>query len=429
LSELKPLIDSMEYVQFHVTTIFGELKAVEFPAKIWPEMCEGTGVDGSSLGFLTTEQSDMRISPDLSTFAVTPWDTRVARIICDTTTNEGLPHILCPRGLLKREIAKAAENGLGYHTRPELEWYFVTEGYEPADTAGYMDTLPFDSYASLRRTIIDDLMEMGAGVKTIHHENGPGQQEFEFTPADALTQADNTQTARMVIKTESLMNGIISTFMPKPFPEEAGSGLHIHQYLTRDGENIFSDSDKGISEFLIHFVGGIMDHCDAMTAILNPTTNSYKRLVPGHEAPVYKSWGISNRTALIRIPGYEKQARIEYRAADGGTNIYLASAMLLAAGLDGVNKKSEPNTPTRENIEKISEKRRRELGISQLPKNLDASLDALEASGFMKQILGRELCDIWLDAKRLEYKEYKEAERLGETEAYNWELKRYLERI
>ena len=221
----------------------------------------------------------------------------------------------------------------------------------------------------------------------------------------------------------------MSTFMPKPFPEEAGSGLHIHQYLTKDGKNIFSDSEKGISDFLVHFVGGIMEHCEAMTAVLNPLTNSYKRLVPGHEAPVYKSWGVGNRTALIRVPGYEKNARIEYTAADGGTNIYLASALLLAAGLDGVNKKTEPNQPTRENIEKMPEKRRRELGITQLPKNLGEALDAMDGSEFMRKVLGRELYDLWLETKRREYKEYLKAERQGETEAHNWELRRYLERV
>ena len=428
MSELKPLIESLDYIQFHFTTVFGDLKSVEFPSRIWDEMYEGTGVDGSSLGFLTTEQSDMRVKPDHATFAILPWSSRVGRFICDTTTNDGEPHSLCPRSLLKREISKAVEMGLGYRTRPELEWYFVTGKGDPADNGGYMDTVPHDKFYFLRRVIIDDLLEMGAGVKTIHHENGPAQQEFEFTPADALTQADNTQTARMVIKTECAMEDIIGSLMPKPFPEVAGSGLHIHQYLTRDGENIFSDPEKGISDFLIHFVGGIMEHCNAMTAVLNPLTNSYKRLVPGHEAPVYKSWGVGNRTALIRVPGYERSARIEYRAADGGTNIYLASALLLAAGLEGVKKKTEPNTATRENIEKMTPKRRKELGITQLPENLGEALDAMESSSFMKKVLGSDLFDLWVEKKRGEYAEYLDAERLGETEALSWELKHYLRR-
>jgi glutamine synthetase len=423
------LINSLDYVQFHFTTLFGDLKSVEFPAEIWGEMCEGTGVDGSSLGFLRTEQSDMRVLPDVSTYAPLPWDDRVARIICDMADNEGSPHPLCPRSILRREITKARGLGYEYRTRPELEWYFLNEDYTPADVGGYMDTLPFDGYSFLRRSVIDDLREMGLGVKTIHHENGPGQQEFEFIPDDALRQADNVQTAKMVTKTDSLMEGVISTFMPKPLPGEAGSGLHIHQYLAEGGENIFADPDEGISGFLVHFVGGLMEHVDAMTAILNPTTNSYKRLVPGHEAPVYKSWGVANRTALIRIPGYERSARVEYRATDCSTNIYLASALLLAAGLDGVSRGIEPNTPTVENVEKMTEKRRKELGITQLPGNLGDALDRLEGSGFVREVLGGDLVETWLEHKRSEYREYLEAERLGESEARRWELKRYLERV
>ncbi len=429
MSELEGLIDSLDYVQFHFATLFGDLKAVEFPAENWCEMADGTGVDGSSLGFLSTEQSDMRVVPDLATFAVIPWDDGVARLICDTAMNDGTPHPLGTRVALKKVMAEAERQGFEYRTRPELEWYFVGDDYSPADKGGYMDTLPFDSYSFLRRGIVDDVQGMGAPVKTIHHENGPGQQEIEFTVGDGLGNADGVQTAKMVTKTDSLMEGVVSTFMPKPFPDEAGSGLHIHQYLTKDGENIFADPDEGVSEFLVHFVGGIMEHVDAMTAFLNPVTNSYKRLVPGHEAPVYKSWGLANRTALIRVPGYEREARIEYRAADASSNIYLASALLLAAGLDGVEHRIEPNNPTTENVEKMTERRRRELGITRLPSSLGDALDRLEGSGFVREVLGGELVDSWLRHKRREHKEYLEAERLGESEARQWELKRYLERV
>jgi glutamine synthetase len=429
LSELESLIDLLDYVQFHFTTLFGDLKAVEFPAEIWCDMAEGTGVDGSSLGFLGTEQSDMRIVPDLSTFAVLPWDEGVARLMCDTALNDGAPHPLGTRGILKKVAADAERLGFEYKTRPELEWYFVKDDYTPADRGGYMDTLPFDSYGFLRRAIVDDIRGMSVPVKTIHHENGPGQQEFEFTVGDALSRADGVQTARMVAKTDSVMEGVVSTFMPKPFLDEAGSGLHIHQYLTRGGENIFSDPDEGVSEFLVHFVGGVMEHVDAVTAILNPATNSYKRLVPGHEAPVYKSWGVANRTALIRVPGYESDARVEYRAADASTNIYLASALLLAAGLDGVKRRVEPNPSTTENVEKMTEKRRKELGITRLPADLGEALDHLEGSGFVREVLGGDLVEAWLEHKRREYMEYMDAERLGESEARRWELERYLERV
>ena len=423
------MINSLDFIQFHFTTVFGDLKAVEFPADIWCDMNEGTGVDGSSLGFLTTEQSDMRVIPDLSTFQLLPWDKQVARIICDTAANDGTPHPLGTRQVLKRVVEDAANQGFTYKTRPELEWYFVDGDYKPVDQAGYMDTLPFDRYSFLRRTIVTDLKEMGVGIKTVHHENGPGQQEYEFTVGDAVAQADGVQTARMVTKTESLMEGIISTFMPKPFPELAGNGLHIHQYLSRNGENIFADPEKGISDFLVHFVGGIMEHVDAMTAILNPSDNSFKRLVPNHEAPVYKSWGVGNRTVLIRVPGYESSARIEYRAADACCNIYLASALLLAAGLEGVKQKTMPDEPTTENVEKMTEKRRRELGITKLPASLSEALDHLESSSFVKQVLGSDLVDMYLDKKRREHNEYLEAEQLGATVANQWEQHRYLERV
>ena len=424
----KPLGESLDYIQFQFTTIFGTLRAVEFPATLWGEMCEGAGVDGSSLGFLGTEQSDMRVVPDMGSFSALPWDARVARLICDIQDNDGSPHATCPRTILKKVVESARERGFAYKTRPELEWYYVKGDTAPADSGSYMDTMPYDKYSYLRRSTMDDLQAMGAAVKTIHHENGPGQQEFEFVEGDALKQADDVQTAKMVVKTNALMEEVVATFMPKPFPEEAGSGLHIHLYLTRGGENIFADPDRGVSEFLVHFVGGIMDHADAMTAVFNPTTNSYKRLVPGHEAPVYKSWGVANRTALVRVPGYERSARIEYRATDCSTNIYLAFALLLAAGLDGVERKAEPMQPTRENVEKMTAKQRKKLGITRLPSSLGDALDDLESSSFARRVLGDEMVNIFLDRKRLELREYLEAERLGESEARAWEIKRYLER-
>ena len=422
----KLTVENVDYVQFHFTTIFGDLKSVEFPAGIWEEMAEGTGVDGSSLGFLTTEQSDMRVNPDHDTLAILPWEPRVAHLICDTQDNSGAPHPTCPRNILKKVVGDAEKLGYEYKTRPELEWYFVDQDAAPADIGGYMDTTPLDRYASLRRVITDDLLEMGVGLKTIHHENGPAQQEIEFTPEDALRQADNVQTAKLAIKTEAQLMDLTATFMAKPYPDEAGSGMHIHQYITKDGANIFADPETGISETLRHFVGGIMEHVDAMSAILNPTTNSYKRLVPGHEAPVHKSWGVANRTALIRIPGYEKSARVEYRATDCSTNIYLASALLLAAGLDGIKKKTEPTPPTTENVERMTPRRRKELGITLLPMSLEEALDNLEESPFVRDILGPDILDIYVGAKRRECAGHKNTKKAGESQERQWEYDRYL---
>ncbi len=418
----------IDYIQFQFTTIFGDFKMVEFPSSIWDEMKEGTGVDGSSLGFLTTEQSDMRAIPDLSTFNVLPWDNRTARFICDFYDNEGKPHPACPRGILKRIIAEAKELGLDYKTRPELEWFFVDSDIEPIENALYMDTLPFDTYAHVRRAISDDMLDMGIGVKTIHHECGISQHEIEFTVDDALRHADNVQTTKLISKAQASFEGIFCTYMAKPFHDQAGSGLHVHQYITKDGVNIFSDAEKGLSDELHWFVGGILKYTNEMTAFLNPTTNSYKRLVPGHEAPVYVSWGVGNRTALIRVPGYEKNARIEYRAADCATNIYLASALLLAAGLEGMKNKIEPIKPTTKNIENLSEEERKEMGITQLPEDLGNALDLLEKSDFVKKCIGDELLQIFLNTKRKEFNEYLKAKELGLEEELEWEYEMYLER-
>lgn len=414
----------IEYIQYQFTTISGEFKIVEFPVKIWDDLKEGTGIDGSSLGFLTTEQSDMRIVPDFDTFAVLPWNYRVGRFICDLTDNKGKPYPSCPRGLLKKTLSKAKELNYEFQIRPELEWYFIKKDFTPGDKATYMDTLPIDKFQDLRRQITDDMIYMKIGVKTIHHEVGLGQQEVEFISDSALLQADNVQTGKLIIKVRAFYKDIIGTFMPKPFEQMAGNGLHIHQNLIENGENAFSDKQKGISDILRFYIGGIQQHIKAITAILNPTTNSYKRLIPHHEAPVYVSWGIGNRTALIRVPGYENSARIEYRAGDGMMNIYLGTALLLAAGLDGIKNKIEPNQPTNKNVDLLNDDQRKELKIEKLPGSLEESLQAFEKSNFIKKTLSKELMKIYLDMKYSELQDYEIAKANG-TEK-EWELSKYL---
>ncbi|MHA1855080.1 MAG: glutamine synthetase family protein [Promethearchaeota archaeon] len=416
----------IEYIQYQFTTIFGELKEVEFPINIWEEMKDGTGVDGSSLGFLKTSQSDMRAVPDYKTFAILPWDTRVGRFICNLTDNEGNHFPTCPRGILEKIILKAKNMGYIFKTRPELEVYFLTDDFEPADTGDYMSCPPKDSLHYLRREITDDLLRMNIGVKTIHHEVGPGQHEVEFTVADALYQADNVQTAKQIFKMNALDEEVICTFMPKPIRDKAGSGLHIHQYLTDlKGNNVFSDKEKGVSDILRWFVGGLEKHAAAISAILNPSTNSYKRLIPHHEAPVHIAWGVGNRTALIRIPGYEKSARIEYRAGDASMNIYLGFAALLAAGLDGIENKIEPNKPTTENVDLLSEKERKELGIEQLPWSLKRAIIYLETDTLLTETFGEDLIEIFLDKKKKELTEYEIAQKNGFES--DWEFSTYLD--
>jgi len=416
--------NDINYIQFQFTTILGEFKGVDFPVKIWDTMKDGTGIDGSSLGFLKTEQSDMKIVPDLSTFAIFPWNSNVGRFICDVTDNKGKAYPTCPRGILRKIMGKAASLGFKFLTRPELEWYFITKDREPADSGGYMDLPPKDKFSELRHQISNAMMNMGVDIKTIHHEVGPSQHEIEFMPNNALIQADNVQTAKLIINIEAYRNNLISTFMPKPFPLVAGSGLHIHQYLEKDQKNVFADEDAGISDALRFYIGGIQKHSEAISAILNPITNSYKRLIPNHEAPVYISWGIGNRTALIRIPGYEKSARIEYRAGDATMNIYLGTAILLAAGLDGIKKKIEPNTPVTENIDSLTAEKHQTLGIKKLPQNLSEALKSFENSKFILKNLGKQLVDIFIELKTKEIEEFQVAKNDGkETE---WELSKYL---
>ncbi len=415
---------SIDYIQFHFTTILGELKSVEFPANLWDKLKEGTGVDGSSLGFLTTEQSDMRIVPDYETFSILPWNPRVGRFICDLTDNKGDPYPLCPRGILKKVLNNAKLKGYEFHSRPELEWYFVTKEFKPADNGGYMDTLPIDKFQNLRRRITDDMLKMNIGVKTIHHEFGAGQQEVEFIEDNALQQADNVQTAKIITKIRAFYDNLISTYMPKPFEKMAGSGLHLHLYLFKNNVNIFSNGEKGFSEVLKYFVGGIQYHIKEITTLLNPITNSYKRLTHHHEAPVYVSWGVGNRTALLRVPGYEKVSHVEYRAGDGMMNIYLGSAILLAAGLDGIKKKIEPNTPTLKNVDLLTKEERQNLGIERLPKDLKESLDAFEQSSWIKKIFGKVFVKTYVRNKRVELQDFGEAK--SKNNEKEWELERYI---
>jgi glutamine synthetase len=387
-------------------------------------MKEGAGIDGSSLGFLKTEQSDMKIVPDLNTFAILPWNHRVGRFICDITGNKGIAYPTCPRGILKRILSDANSKGYEFLTRPELEWYLLSNDREFTDIGAYMDMPPKDSFHELRRKITDDMISMGIELKTIHHEVGPSQHEVEFVANNALCQADNVQTAKKIVQFESYCENLISTFMPKPFPLVAGSGLHIHQYLVDNGKNVFADADTGVSDILRYYIGGIQKRVDAISAILNPITNSYKRLIPNHEAPVYVSWGVGNRTALIRVPGYEKSARVEYRAGDAAMNIYLGTALLLASGLDGIKNKIEPNIPLTENIDNLSKEKRQTLGIKRLPQSLQKSLEAFENSKFIKKILGKQLVDIYVEIKREEIKQYKLAKNDGKE--VKWELDKYL---
>ena len=416
--------DRIDYIQYQFTNLIGEFKEVEFPALIWEDMKEGTGIDGSSLGFLGIEQSDIKILPDLSTYRILPYNKRIASIICDMHNNDGKPYSSCPRQILRRQVEKINSLGYSFFVRPELEWYFLTKDLNPADKGSYMDTPPKDQFHQLRRLICDDLIEAKIPLKTSHHEVGPSQQEVELIEKPALSQADNVQIAKMLIKLRAHENDMIASFMPKFFIDEAGSGLHIHQYLMKDGKNVFAGGENQISDSLRYYIGGIQKHVIAISAILNPLTNSYQRLVPDHEAPVFTSWGIGNRTALLRVPGYEKSARVEYRAGDAGMNIYLGIAVLLAAGMDGIKHKIEPNIPTSKNSDNLSQAEREKLGINQMPRTLKESLDGFENDKLISKVLGEKFMKKYLSLKHQELFEY---EKIKESkERQKWEITRYI---
>ena len=416
--------DKIDYIQFQFTDLLGGFKEVEFPATIWEDMKEGTGIDGSSLGFLGTEQSDIKVLPDLSTYRVLPYNKRIACFICDLFNNNGKPFDGSPRQILKRQLKKIASLGYTFLVRPELEWYFLTKDLNPADIGKYMDTPPMDEFHQLRRIICDDLIEAKIPLKTIHHEVGPSQQEVEFVEKPALEQADNVQIAKMLIKLRTHENNLIACFMPKPLELEAGSGLHIHQYLMKDGRNVFADGENQVSDTLRYYIGGIQKYINAISAILNPLTNSYQRLIPNHEAPVFTSWGIGNRTTLIRVPGYEKSARVEYRAGDAGMNIYLGFAILLAAGIDGIKNKIEPNIPISNNSDNLTQAERDKLGIKQLPRTLKESLKAFDGNKLILKVLGEKTMKKYLSMKNEELVEYEKIKT--PEDKLNWELSRYL---
>ncbi|MBD3189526.1 MAG: hypothetical protein GF308_02730 [Candidatus Heimdallarchaeota archaeon] len=428
----KNKLADINYVQFQFTNIAGSLKAVEVPKKYAAKYLEeGLGIDGSSVGFAATEQSDLRIIPDLSTFHLLPWNTKIARVICDIFKTNGESFPADPRGILKRALAQAKiDFGFEFQVRPELEWYVMDPTGEPVDIGGYMDAPPLDAEIELRRKMTDLMMAFDIYPKMLHHEVGPAQMEIEFDMGPALLAADMTQTVKQIIRMTAAGAGYIASFIPKPYTTEAGNGLHVHHLITKDDANLFSAEDGDPSETLRYFVGGLLEHAPGMTAIFNPTVNSYKRLVPGHEAPVYMSWGIANRTALVRVPAYEKSARIEYRGADGSANIYLILGLLLATGLDGIRRKIEPIKPTRLNVDHLTNEQREEMGIKRTPETLKEAVQALNNDKFLCTFLGPEFLEIFNQAKKTEWNEYTKNVRNPKTdEVTHWEFTQMFERI
>ncbi|MFB6139368.1 MAG: type I glutamate--ammonia ligase [Halosimplex sp.] len=441
-TEAQDVLDEIEeknvdFLRLQFTDILGTVKNVSVPAdQAEKAFTEGIYFDGSSInGFVRIQESDMRLEPDPSTFALLPWrndeDSAAGRLICDVIdTSSGQPFAGDPRGVLKRAISRAEEMGYTVNAAPEPEFFLFEEDEEGRattktnDAGGYFDLAPKDLAQDVRRDIIFGLEDMGFDIEASHHEVAQGQHEINFTYDDALSTADNVATFRSVVRAIAAEHDLHATFMPKPIARINGSGMHTHFSLFSDGENAFHDEDDefNLSEEAKQFTAGILEHAPAIAAVSNPTVNSYKRLVPGYEAPVYVAWSDRNRSALIRKPAARTPAasRIEARFPDPSCNPYLAFAALIHAGLDGIEQDLECPDPIRENIYEFDEQKREEYGISTLPSNLGEALDALEGDEVVQDALGEHVYDNFVEAKTQEYDDYR-------IDVSDWELDRYLE--
>ena len=443
-AEAQAVLDEIEeedvgFLRLQFTDILGTVKNVAVPAdQAEKAFTDGIYFDGSSIeGFVRIQESDMRLIPDPSTFAVLPWrkreDGASARMICDVyNTSTGDPFEGDPRNVLQRAIDRAEEMGYEINFAPEPEFFLFEEDEDgrattdTADQGGYFDLAPKDLASDVRRDIIYGLEEMGFEIEASHHEVARGQHEINFEYDDALTTADNVATFRTVVRAIAAQHDLHATFMPKPIPKINGSGMHTHMSLFKDGANAFHDEDDefNLSETAHSYLAGVLEHAPAITAVSNPTVNSYKRLVPGYEAPVYVAWSDRNRSALIRKPAARIPAasRIEARFPDPSCNPYLAFAALIHAGLDGIEKGLEAPDPIRENIYEFDDEKREEYGIDTLPSNLGEAVDALEEDDVIMNALGDHIGEKFVEAKTEEFTDYL-------VDVSEWELDRYLEKF
>ncbi|WP_336325621.1 type I glutamate--ammonia ligase [Halovenus sp. HT40] len=430
----------VDFLRLQFTDILGTPKNVSIPSdQAEKAFEEGIYFDGSSInGFVRIQESDMRLEPDASTFAVLPWrnseKVTSARLICDVIdTSTGEPFPGDPRRVLKSAVQRAHDMGYTVNSGPEPEFFLFEEDEDgnatttTHDSGGYFDLAPKDLAQDVRGDIIYGLEEMGFEVEASHHEVAEGQHEIDFKYDDALTTADNIVTFRSVVRAIAAEHDLHATFMPKPIPRINGSGMHTHLSLfTEGGENAFHDDDDelGLSPTAKKFLAGVLEHAPALAAVTNPTVNSYKRLVPGYEAPVYVAWSDVNRSALIRKPAARVPAasRIEARFPDPSCNPYLALAALIHAGLDGIENDLDCPDPVRENIYEFDEEKREEYGIDTLPSNLGEAVDALEEDEVIMDALGEHVSEKFVEAKSQEFEEYL-------VEVSEWEIDRYLEKF
>jgi glutamine synthetase len=435
--QVKALVkeNDVKFIRLQFTDIFGSLKNVAITASQLDKALDNKCMfDGSSIeGFVRIEESDMYLHPDLDTFVIFPWrpqNGKVARLICDVYMPDGKPFEGCPRYTLKKMLKQASDMGYTFNVGPECEFFlFLTDEKgnpttQTHDDAGYFDLGHVDLGENPRRDISLALEEMGFEIEASHHEVAPGQHEIDFKYADALKSADNINTFKMVVKAIAKKHGLHATFMPKPIFGINGSGMHTNMSLMKDGKNVFFDEkdELQLSQTAYHFIGGIIKNMRSMALMTNPIVNSYKRLVPGYEAPVYIAWSCKNRSPLIRIPGARgASTRVELRCPDPSSNPYFVLTACLAAGLDGIKNKIQPPAKVEENLFRLSKDKRAAMGIADLPGNLEHAIVEFQKSDLMREAFGMHIYDSYIKAKNKEWSEYI-------SKVHQWEIDEYLTR-
>ncbi|MDQ3610375.1 MAG: glutamine synthetase family protein [Actinomycetota bacterium] len=429
----------IRFIRLWFTDVLGTLKSVAVaPAELEGAFAEGIGFDGSAIeGFARVQESDMLAKPDPSTFQVLPWRSAAedgvgtARMFCDIAMPDGSASWADPRHVLRRALGKAADAGFTFYTHPEIEFFLLKNQPAPGqppipvDLAGYFDLTPHGVSQDFRRDAITMLERMGISVEFSHHEVAPGQQEIDLRYADALSTADNILTTRHVIKEVALSQGVYATFMPKPFSDQPGSGMHTHLSLFEGDQNAFYDGADPLhlSAVARHFIAGLLEHAAEITAVTNQWVNSYKRLVAGGEAPPYVCWGSNNRSALIRVPSYKPRksasTRVEIRSPDSAANPYLCFAVLLAAGMKGIEKGYELPPGAEDDVWTLTDGERRAMGMKPLPASLAEAIDVMERSELVAETLGEQVFDFFLRNKRAEWHAYR-------SQVTPFELARYL---
>ena len=410
---------NVRFIRLWFSDILGQLKSFAITIDELAEvMEEGAGFDGSAIeGFARHMESDMRAFPDPATFEILPWRPRenaVARMFADIQDVNGNPFVGDPRQCLKRNLKKAADLGYTFYVGPEIEFFYFqdSESTKTLDKGGYFDLTPLDGGSDLRRETVLTLEEMGIGIESSHHEVAPSQHEIDLRYTDALTMADNTITYRLVVKEIALKYGVYATFMPKPLKAENGSGMHVHQSLFKGDRNIFFDkNDKHhLSKTAKHYIAGLLKHAAEISLVANQWVNSYKRLIPGYEAPVHVSWARCNGAALVRVPAYkagrENSMRVELRSPDAACNPYLLFSVMLAAGLEGIKQGIELADPVEQALLEMPESEKKKRGIGVLPRSLGEAIAIAEKSPFLKEALSEPIYHSLIENKKIEWNEY-----------------------